>query len=314
MKCIHDMKAQLIIFLILVSIQSLSAQVSIAEATNSMRNEERLCKVQVDYANSGTSGKEETCGLGQINKDSQDFIQSGFFHKADSINIRSVSLMYDLSYYLSNQEISIYWDTLNVTEKWGIHPEAVNIFEDLRSNLSPLSDKALREYDVLELPLDYTFDFFENGSRIDTLSLYYTVSNEYWTEKTMNLVFRLSRISRYYNKKIGEYCYCSRMIKRSAYYYSRYKDVSISISDLESNWIFYSNKFGSGNNEAELRQMAELFAFAKLASINKIQFKDIIDFIKKHNVSIEKIREYSEFLDDEYKECARLLIQTKLSN
>lgn len=39
------MKAQLIIFLILVSIQSLSAQVSIAEAANSMRNEDRLCKV-----------------------------------------------------------------------------------------------------------------------------------------------------------------------------------------------------------------------------------------------------------------------------
>lgn len=241
------------------------------------------------------------------------YSQANNFYNADSINIQSVSLMYDLKYSLSNQKLSIYWDTINVTEKWGIHPDAVNLFEDLCSKLSPLSDKILRQYDELELPIEYMFDFFIKGAKVDTLWLFYTSSNQYWTEETMNLAFRLSSISKYYNMKIDEYCHCRRMIRRSGFYYSKYKETSISISDLERDWESFSIVFGSDTNEAEWRQMAELFAFTKLASINKIHLKSIIDFINKHDISIEKIRYYSEFLDDEYKENIHQLLSSILN-
>lgn len=71
-----DMKTQLVISLILASVQYLSAQIPITEATNSMRNGDRLCKVKVDYVNPGNSGNDEIWSLGRIKKDSQDFVQT----------------------------------------------------------------------------------------------------------------------------------------------------------------------------------------------------------------------------------------------
>ena len=238
------------------------------------------------------------------------YSRSHAFGNADSVNIQTDFLKYDLSYSLSKQVQAIYWDTINVTAKWGMHPEMADLFEDLRRDLTPLTNSALREYDDLELPIDYTFTFFENGSQVDTLWFAYEAHNQYWTDETLNLVFRLARIFKYYKDKVDEYCRCKYMFSRAAYYYSKHKNVSVDISDLERDWETYSKRFGAGSQNAAWRQMPELFAFVKLACMGRIPMESILEFLQKQNVSLETFGNYTEFLDDEYKEYARQLLES----